>query len=42
MRMRWEDIRALEIVIGEIAAEFDGEDPLRPLIREALERRKRA
>ncbi len=40
MRMRWEDVRALEIVIDEIAAEFGGEDPLRPLIREALDKAK--
>ncbi len=40
MQMRWEDVRAVEIVIDEIAAEFGGEDPLRPLIREALDKAK--
>ena len=40
LQMRWDDVRALEIVIEEIATEFGGEDPLRPLIRDALEKAK--
>ncbi len=40
IQMRWEDVRAIEIVIYEIAAEFGGEDPLRPLIREVLDKAK--
>jgi hypothetical protein len=32
----WQQVRACEIVIGEIAAWFDGEDPLKPVSREAL------
>lgn len=38
--MIWEDVRAIEIVIEEIAAEFGEEDPLRPRIREALDKAK--
>ena len=32
----WQEIRALEIALDEIAAEFDGEDPLKPAIRELI------
>ena len=36
----WEEIRAIEIVAEEVAAELGGEDPLRPLLRELLEHSK--
>jgi hypothetical protein len=32
----WQQVRACEIVLSEIAAWFDGEDPLKPVSREAL------
>jgi hypothetical protein len=32
----WRQVRACEIVLAEIAAWFDGEDPLKPVSREAL------
>ncbi len=36
--MRWSDVRAIEIVVDKIADEqFDGEDPLRPVVRSALD-----
>ena len=36
----WEDMRAIEIVVEEVAAELGGEDPLKPLFREMLEHSK--
>jgi hypothetical protein len=32
----WQQVRACEIVLIDIAARFDGEDPLKPVSREAL------
>jgi len=32
----WEEVRAIEIVLDEVARKFDGEDPLRPLTRGIL------
>ena len=29
----WEDLRAIDIVLEEVAREFDGEGPLRPIMR---------
>ena len=40
VQLLWEDARAIEIVIDEIAAEFGGVDPLRPLFRELLDKTK--
>ena len=34
---QWLQIRAVEIVLEEAGAEFDGEDPLRPVHRRDLE-----
>ena len=36
----WGEMRAIEIVVEEVAAELGGEDPLKPLFREMLERSK--
>ncbi len=36
----WKDMRAIELVVEEVAAELGGEDPLRPLFRELLEHSK--
>ncbi len=33
----WEELRAIDIVVDEVAAEFDGEDPLRPIMRGVVE-----
>ena len=38
----WEEARAIEIVIDEVAAGFAGEDPLRPRIHELLDKSKGA
>ena len=36
--MRWTEIRVVDILLEEIAGSFDGEDPLKPNIREGLEK----
>jgi hypothetical protein len=36
--MRWEEVVAAERVVDQIAAEFDGEDPLKPRSRAGLQR----
>jgi len=33
----WEDVRAIDTVVDSVAVEFDGEDPLRPIMRGVLE-----
>ena len=33
----WEELRAIDIVLEEVAREFDGEDPLRPIMRGVVE-----
>ena len=33
VELHWKELRALEIVWGELAAEFDGEDPVHPDLR---------
>ena len=33
----WRQLKAVEIVVGEFAEEFDGEDPLQPQIRGFLD-----
>jgi hypothetical protein len=38
--LRWRDARTAEVVLDQIAAEFGGEDPLKPATREALEAAK--
>lgn len=34
---RWRELRTAEVVLEEVAAEFDGEDPLHPRVRDALD-----
>jgi hypothetical protein len=34
----WQEARAVETVLEEVAAEFDGEDPLLPPVREVLDK----
>ena len=34
----WQEVRAVETVLEEVAAEFDGEDPLLPLVRQVLDK----
>ena len=36
----WEEMRAIELVVEEVAAELGGEDPLRSTFRELLESSK--
>lgn len=36
----WQEVQAVETVIEELAAEFDGEDPLDPFLRDALDKAK--
>jgi hypothetical protein len=33
----WEELRSIESVLDEVAQEFDGEDPLRPIMRDVLD-----
>jgi hypothetical protein len=35
--LRWQELRAVEVVTDEIAASFDGEDPLHPEVRQKLQ-----
>jgi hypothetical protein len=37
IELRWRELRSIELVLEEVAAEFDGEDPTRPWEREALD-----
>jgi hypothetical protein len=34
----WQQVRAIDVVVGEVAAEFDGWDPLRPILRDVVEK----
>ena len=34
----WQELRAVEMVLAEVAEEFDGEDPLVPAVREVLDK----
>jgi len=34
----WQEVRAVETVLEEVAQEFDGEDPLLPLVRQVLDK----
>jgi hypothetical protein len=37
----WRQIAALDFVLAEVAVEFDGEDPLRPALRDCIEETRR-
>jgi hypothetical protein len=37
----WRQLAALDVVLAEVAAEFDGEDPLRPALRDCIEETRR-
>ncbi len=39
--LRWSERRAIEIVLDEVARQFEGEDPLRPKLRTALAESRR-
>jgi hypothetical protein len=34
----WQELRAVEMVLDEVAEEFNGEDPLLPPVREVLDK----
>jgi len=34
----WQELKAIDVVLDEVAGEFDGEDPLRPVMRVILEK----
>ena len=40
LALRWTEVLATERVLAEIAAEFDGQDPLKPGYRDALNKTK--
>lgn len=40
VQTRWRELRCVDVVLGEAAEEFDGEDPLRPDARELFEEAK--
>ena len=37
----WEELRSIDIVLDEVAREFDGEDPLRPVMRAVVEKTRK-
>jgi hypothetical protein len=37
IQLRWRELRSIELVLEEVAGEFDGETPTRPWEREALD-----
>jgi hypothetical protein len=37
IKLRWRELQSIEAVLEEVAAEFDGEEPVRPWEREALD-----
>jgi hypothetical protein len=37
----WDEVNAIDVVLGEVAQQFDGEDPLRPVMRGVLEQARR-
>jgi hypothetical protein len=41
IQLRWRELRSIELVLEEVAGEFDGEAPTRPWEREALDDGKR-
>ena len=42
LAVRRTDLRVVDLILGEIADRFDGEDPLRPPHRQGLERTRQA
>jgi len=41
IQLRWRELRSIELVLEEVAGEFDGEAPTRPWEREALDNGKK-
>jgi hypothetical protein len=41
VELRWRELRAVEIVLEEVAKEFDGEDPATPRLRRQIEEAKK-
>jgi hypothetical protein len=41
IQLRWRELRSVELVLEEVAREFDGEAPTRPWEREALDNGKK-
>jgi hypothetical protein len=37
IQLGWRELRSIELVLEELAGEFDGEEPTRPWEREALD-----
>jgi hypothetical protein len=37
----WQEVRSIDAILDEVALEFDGEDPLRPIMRKVLEKARR-
>jgi hypothetical protein len=37
----WQELRSIDLVLDEVAEEFDGEDPLRPIMRGVVEKTRR-
>jgi len=37
IQLRWRELRSIEVVLQEVAGEFDGEAPTRPCERQALD-----
>src|SRR6266540_739678 len=37
----WDEVNAIDVVLGEVARDFEGEDPLRPVMRGVLEQARR-
>ena len=37
LQIHWQELRAIEVGVGEVAEEFDGEDPLKPEVRALLD-----
>ena len=38
MELRWVDLQIAQMLVAQIAEAFDGEDPLKPATREALDK----
>jgi hypothetical protein len=37
----WQELRSIDVVLDDLAQEFDGEDPLRPIMRGIVEKTRR-
>lgn len=37
----WQEVRSIDTLLDEVALEFDGEDPLSPIMRSVLEKARR-